>query len=172
MAYKAVGLPVTIPAWTKIREQTLIATIDTVTFNGLDLDRDGSYKLLLNMEVAGGAVTVRLYYNNDLVDANYYNQYLTADAGVVAGGRTNDAMISRVEADLFSTCEVTVMRPPGNYTRALAQTSRYAPATIGFFFLSHIWNVLSNVTRIDIVLIGGTVFAAGSTFKLFKLALG
>ena len=68
--------------WEKIAEVTLGAPAQVITIAGLNLTNDKAYMFVATLEEAlNGIQNVRLYYNADFNNANYYRQEAQWDGG-------------------------------------------------------------------------------------------
>lgn len=158
--------------WEVISQQQLVLSATSITYLGLDLDADWIYDFHVtwrNSSALANRLDIR--FNNDNVLANYWTQYITADAAVLAAGRLNLGFVMGLTAGTAAAFHFTVQRDPNGYTRWLMKCGlRWAPAVCGMRYYGGTWvpNV-ANVTRIDLVSINANGIGGGSQFTVFRL---
>lgn len=138
--------------WIVEQDYTVPANATTVTFTGLDLDTHLWYKIYLWIENAGaGTCVLRMYYNNDAVNANYvyaYDQVDRTPAHNIAGAA--DAIIGFIDAASGTNIELLLKRTATDgRTRAFMREIYGRPAQVYIKHGGHRWDTNANVTRID-----------------------
>jgi len=143
----------------------------TLTYTGLDLDAAKAYLMLLMFtNPTTSTAEYSLFYNNDTVAANYYNQALWASGTTIYASRANNAHISGAVAGQQANVTLWIFRDPAGYVRAIPFENLREPASIVLRIRSHIWVTTANVTRIDIMATVAGAIGVGSKVLIFRVS--
>ena len=150
---------------------TLAAKATTVEFIGLDLVKNGSYQIIIeHVDGAATAQAVSMYVNGATTATDYYRQSLNASGATVDAGRTNDGIISRVDAGDTALAIIDLHLLPGLFPYAKSSIiSNDAAAQINQFYS---WAKTAAITTtIDKITFTSSVtdgFGIGTTFKIYR----
>ena len=115
---------------------------------------------------------IELFYNNYTTSTTYYKQELSADSTTVSGGRTNYAIITRLDATNVDTvCFANIKLTNNGYPTAQGNSIREV-GTSGVNLIKEYLSKTATITSITQLNIKSSVTNAigtGSRFKLYKL---
>lgn len=157
--------------FTLVSTQTLGGAGTTLTWSSLDINTDGYYVLIYNLDSAGaGDSRIDLYVENDTTAANYYSQSFEADGATLTGARANNAKVGYIDNNESASGRIIIWRNKGGFYNCSALSSRHQELASAMF--SHTYWVAktatsTNITRLDLV--GSTNLATGSTASLYKV---
>lgn len=153
--------------WETVTTTTVSVATDTITFNGLNLSTAQVYKIFVNAKCSIGSTQIGLYYNNDIVEANYQGQYLFwQGAATGAFGFNNSEIMECPDADGSVSAEITIMQ--NDYVRAICHMNYDYTSTVAAQTNHTKWTSTANVTAIKLKSFAGQQFAIGSRFILQK----
>jgi len=125
---------------------------------------------LFSTKKAGAVNTgVRMYFNNDQVNANYSEQYaeFSGAALTLARGAQPYLVYLRVGDEQFTYG--FIKRVPDGYPLVNALSTDNVTFGVRFVFRAYYWNSTANLTRIDIVADVANAIAIGSHLMIFKV---
>jgi len=166
------GLPVVVVAgWEKIvDEQVTGAAVTSIDVTGLDLDAGKTYLMTLRVtNPLGAGCAMFMYFNNDLVNANYYAQYLSVDGGSITAGRSNFPDLGDLYQGTEGTWFFFLQREVGKI-KCIGQSSYREQSAVQIRLRTNCWVTENNVTRITIVASAANAIGVGSRFIIFKVA--
>jgi len=170
-------LKLSFGTWEKVAEVVPTANTDIVSITGLDLDADKAYLLILSIkDPTTETVYYRVCVNADYTFTNYYNQRLRVASIEVSAKREN--LPCYIGADLGKSTQghVVITRPAGDKVGFNLVGVRNLTSSIELFLHAAVYNVVANVTQINIYSYGtataGLVsgIGAGSRIMLFKVS--
>jgi hypothetical protein len=165
--------------WEMISEQTLAAIASTIDFPGLDMNQHRHYRLyfeITNAHIA--AIFIGLYFNNDLVHANYRHNDFWARGAATGGLNNNQPRASTI--DLGEQCSMVhdIVQYYGGRVGYVGHGFTGLGATFELnWFAGHWLTIPANVTQItlrslDFANVLQLGMAAGSRARLFRLYEG
>jgi len=157
--------------WIKVGEETLTYNGNFVGFSGLNLDTDKAYKLLIRLAdfMGYGALTASIYFNGDLVNANYYTQSLLAFGATVGASRVNNNLMGVVPNLGGAILECLIMRDPNGSVCAIGSNTFSPAAFLELNIKALGWTTNANVNSIRVLPNGTSAsFKAGSRTILLK----
>lgn len=153
----------------------ITTTSDTTQVDITGLNLDETNELLLVSDIQNGTASnanIELFFNNDTASTNYYKQELSADSTTISAGRTNDAILTRLDATNGDTvCYTNVKLTNSGYPMAQGNSIREV-GTSGVNLLKDYLTKTGTVTSITQLNLKASVTNAigtGSRFKLYKL---
>lgn len=158
-------------AWSVVEEKILSANATSVQFSNVNLERDGSYILLVNaINNYNGTLGVSLEVNGDTTSGNYYTQNLTANSSTVSSARTNDHTITQALALDDPICIfIHISKLTSNYAHTYCRSNSGSGSSIKIWVGAWVHSGdTTNVTSIEIVGNQANCFKAGSKFTLLK----
>lgn len=156
-----------------ISEQILGSDTTTVTFNNIDLSKDGEYELWCYIEGATSNTSVYVFFNNDTTLTNYYNQALTANSTTVSGSRTNNPAILNLQQNESSFGVVKIMQNASGFGLAQCTTNRVDGSGVQLAVRTMSTSAtISNITRIDVTHQDTNGLGSGSIFRLYRVKTG
>ena len=164
-------------AWVRVGSQVLTGTASTVTFSGLDGDRDVIYYYTHSIKAKTATYSGKIQFNAD-VGTNYGGQYLQAANTTIAGLRRtgyewipmsyNGATTGQLDqASVLIFAKKGFVRPT-----IMWNAEGIATTTVtGINVLGGVWNSADNITSIKIDPRAGAAcdFEVGSQFDLYAL---
>jgi len=156
--------------WILDREIEVQSDITQITLDGLDINRDKAYKIVIILKnPTGNPSSYDLYVNNDTNPVNYRSQYLNVDHLTIASGRASNATIFYLLAGERGIVEVTVLLDPDGYFRTIVEGNRYTGASLQILlqYTTKIATV-TNITRLDLIAGTANAIGGGSKMYLFK----
>ena len=160
-------------AWVRVGSSVLGAPASSVTFSGLDGDRDVLYYLSSSIKASSATGDIKINLNNDTGN-NYGYQRLTATSTTVAGVRaTPSCLYSGVTGTnaYYSQMNTLLFAKQGFVRPAITRTTNDITGTTvtALWLLGQSYSVTNtNITKIDIVPSTNN-FDAGSQFDLYAL---
>jgi hypothetical protein len=144
--------------------------VTSIEFTGLNLIGDGAYILHYNLTNPTGSTSyLRLYFNSDTTDANYYGQNFDANGAVISGARGNVPTIDNLTAGTSSMNRIIFSQIAGEEPRAMTQLNRLAPAGLKTGMDCVAWVTTNNVTIITLTASVASAIGIGSKFLLYKV---
>lgn len=159
---------------TLVWDYTVTAATTTVTISNLDGNAHGGYELEFIIEnTTGSASDYRLYYENDMTNAHYYN----ARTGNIANGTPttgNDAFFITGDSlpagwTYYGNGYINIS--PAGYIHGtlFGMGSKPSTATPRSYYISHSYNTnKTNLTRLDIIAATAYGIGVNSRFRLWK----
>jgi hypothetical protein len=154
-----------------VHDETLSAAATTHSITGLDIDTDGQYFFIFQIENnAGAAIVVRMNFNTDTTAANYYTQNMLANNTAVSGARANsDQITGSLAAGADLTYSGVIQRVSSGNINAEGNLALNAPSS----WVSGRWSIVTtgtaaNLTSIEIVSDTANGLKIGSRFRVFK----
>ena len=168
-AANPVWTAVPTPALSLVETITLTEAGTTFDFTGLDINTDGKYMILFEIQnnTASDAL-LYLYVNNDTTTTNYYSQYFRANNASLGSGRANNAQIAFYYASKEAFGEIKISLTPNNYVHAIMhQLDNRGSAISKFDIVLTKVATVANITQLTFV--GTQVLAIGSKVSLYKI---
>ena len=157
--------------WEVIAEVEPTSDVDYVEFTGLDINSDKAYVIFMTYKnPLSVAINNKMYVNDDLTDADYYSQRISANGTSVGASQDNAPYIGGANASSSSTMVIFVMLDPNGYMRAsviqnvLTGTDLYVILRV---VVSN--NTFANITKIRIQASESGGIGAGSKFVLARV---
>jgi len=163
--FDAVGL-------SKISSTTISGSdVTSVDFTSLDIDTDGIYVLIIEMqEATGNAIDLSIYINDDTTATNYYRQYVNASNSSLASDRTNEAIFGAQAANESGFYYLKVFRvKPQGFFFAQCQSTKGASAAIQTRNATVTRYVDANITKITITASTASSIKIGSVLSLYRV---
>lgn len=144
----------------------------SISFTGLDLDTDRVYYIILSSKNNGvGNTDIKLEYNGDTTNTNYYIQQLWADNANVGGARANAASICNFNNSTDNIITFWICRDVSGYPRCISNSNSRAPNGILRDEFFHVYNVVANVTSIQLIAGAANGFAQDTKAHIFKVTV-
>lgn len=143
------------------------SAVSSVTATGLDILRDGSYKVIVGAIATGGTrVDCRMYVNGDTADGNYTTRYISGSGTTVATGSQSIPLCGVLETTA-STLDYVVGDVSLVNGYMCFNMSVNIVTSASLHFGKH--NVSqSNITQLSFVAPSGNTYAAGSKFYILR----
>jgi len=155
-----------------VAEVTLAADAEYMEVTGLDINAHGGLYLIKYFirNLATATNDFRLFFEADLVETNYYTQYMYADGTAVGGSRLNNPIILRIGATDSERGCFYVTRNYEGYLKASIFQPVFRGASIGMRFQVLITvGTKANLTSIRIKSgIAGANIGAGSKLEVYR----
>lgn len=156
---------------TLIAESTVSgAAVTSVQFTGLDINTHKSYRVEIDLyNPTVSTSTYSIFFNNDLVDTNYYRQYIYANGASITAARSNDAIILTLTASTNGSAEGPVSLDVGGRPRVTMNESRYNSTTTELVTKTIVkTGTVANVTQIDIVGSVASSIGIGTKIRIYR----
>lgn len=141
----------------------------TISITGLDLATDNEYCLRGSVKNdTGSPANISFFCEADTTATNYYTQTDTADGATASASRSNNAIIFVLPANECATFTFELKLDLEGKARALVSINIDSPTAIKHIDASYIYNVVSNVTSIDITSSVASALDVGSKVNLYK----
>lgn len=154
---------------------TLGGAVTSFDITSLDLNTDGRYILELRLEHVGGAIgdaNLGIFFEADYTATNYDSVMMWCDGGAVAGSSTNDTNWGYLEDGAQVTATIELHRDIKGNLVANVWAAGFEGASNLQDARGHIrtQGVETNLTSIRILSSVASALAAGSTWKVWKVA--
>jgi len=159
-----------LPLWKVIKEVQLTSDVTYVDFDGLDINEDKFYILLLTIKnPTASASDYDLYVEGDYTRTNYYHQLLVADGAAVSASRTNTPTVIYTLAGDRALATIHITRDPDGYFRAFSQADEYTGASVRLVLRAVCKTAtVANITRIRVSSYVANAIGADSILLLCK----
>jgi hypothetical protein len=153
----------------KIGDVNVASDVSYVDINGLDINRDRFYFIVLNFKNPTASGTVyKMYIEGNYTDANYYTQWLQADGTTVGAGRDNYPGIGYAFANTDCLMCVWLVRTPRGYPYAISLLAKGASNYIIPVLFAVTGTVsVTNITQIRISSSVANGIGAGSRLSIY-----
>lgn len=160
----------TVTAGMTVKSDTLSTTgAQSISISSLDLDTDKHYLLMVHgLCKATDAGWIRMYYNDDTLATDYYEQRLRANDTTLSGARSNDPKIGWGDPDDGFTLHYNIARPTTSHPIAVGTNIFNLPDTILSDHFAMKWSTSTNVTKITLTAEQANCFATGTRVTLLK----
>ena len=154
---------------------SLGGAVTSFDITSLDLNTDGRYILELRLEHVGGAIgdaNLGIFFEADYTATNYDSVMMWCDGGAVAGSSTNDTNWGYLEDGAQVTATIELHRDIKGNLVANVWAAGFEGASNLQDARGHIrtQGVETNLTSIRILSSVASALAAGSTWKVWKVA--
>lgn len=172
----AITSPYIKGAWVRLDSQVLSGAGSSVTFSGLDGDRDVVYFLSVMGKASGGTTSDRIRFNSD-TGTNYGYQYLDGTNTTTGASRgTSQAQIPGGAASVgnYSTAVMVLFAKSGFIRPGVVEalTTLNGTSISSETVYGTIWNnTADNITSIEVSTASNN-YAIGSQFELYALRPG
>ncbi len=155
----------------RIADVTLGAPARTIAAEGLSLDATGALRMILTLVNPTDAfVGYYLNFNDDLLNANYWRQFVAADDEARTSGRRNDPRLTGLDPGESAIIDIILARGPDGLARATVSVNRGAPAEVLTLEHKIVWTIVEDVTSIEVNADADGGIGPGSTLILYDPA--
>jgi len=143
------------------------AATDTIDFTDLDINTDGQYLLMLEIEAAT-TTSLYCYINDDTTNTNYYTQQQTSSASTVSASQVNFPYLGETTASKPGRVEAYITIGMG-YPVVSWKTARNTSAAP--IFQNGVVGKTASVENITQLTIkgGSACFPVGAVARLYKM---
>jgi len=158
--------------WEKVVETEVTGTAVTeITVTGLDLDAAKAYYIIFQTgNPTATANRISVFYNDDTIAGNYFNQYIWASGTGLSASRLNNAEICIADAGQYAMFEGLLTRDSGASPRLIVRVSETYPDAVRLLMRTQMWTVEVNVTSITISGNQAGGIGVGSRLMIFKVS--
>jgi len=158
-----------VPRVGLISEVEVTADTTEVDFPGLDILTHKLYLLAFETKnVTATSGEIRIYFEGDFTDTNYYQQNLWASGSTISAGRANNSTLAYLAAGHQVSGFILIMLDPDGYGRVYVAEARSPPAGVNIVTHSIARTITqTNLTRITLRATVANLIGAGSKFRLF-----
>lgn len=158
------------PVWEKIAEITASTNVSSMQVTGLDLSTDKAYYLVGKVKNASTTSGTDMYVevNGDTTLTNYYRQWLYAGSTSITAGRTNTPAVIYLNANNEGVFRMVMQRTVDGKVAGQILNSRQIGPSIEIENNAWCYNVVANVTSIELVSSVANAIAAGSTLIIYR----
>ena len=146
------------------------AAVTSINFAGLNINTHKSYRVEIDLNNAiASDLTLYMFVNDDTVETNYYNQYLTINNTIITCGRTNTPMMSYSLASRSSFAVGTLVRDAKGYVRCLTNINRDATNLITISTVAWArYSSVPNITKITLTASVANSIGIGSKVRIYR----
>jgi hypothetical protein len=151
----------------KLAEVTTTGSATSIAFTGLDISQEKGYYLDL-YNVAGGG-TIKLHFNADTTDGNYYSaRFVATGAGSSNTPYTNRYFMFNNGTGVSATC--TIIKLPSQKASWISHGCNVMGSNaVAYENVHGNWESTANITSITFTNEGGGAFPDGTRVRLYKL---
>lgn len=144
------------------------SAVTTVTATGLDILKDGSYKVVCGIVSAAGSPTgIKLFVNSDVTESNYSNRYITSSGTSVSTSSYSSPDACPIGSSGEISLSIIDMSIVDGYLVWNVNASRANTTGAFLYFVKH--NVSqTNITRLDFTCATASGIGVGSKFYIFR----
>ncbi len=141
----------------------------SIDITSLDLDADGSWLIVIEMQQGASGGQVDLFFNGDTTQTNYDRQQFSVSHTTFSGSRANDAQFFDTSADDDHFIVAQLARTVDGRVRTVHIGTFDEAASMRFQGYAHAWRTSGNVTQLTLTNTAANGFAVGSKVKIYKL---
>jgi len=152
----------------KLVEVTLTTNVTSIEVDGLDLEADEAYLVLLAFRNSYGSATSYAVYFND-VTAAYNTQQMYSSGSSTASANLASSRYTYAYSNARAVNEGLMMRTPDNYTLTMSRSLLWTGSASAIFFHHVHWSNTVNPTKLEIRGENALSIGSGSKLMIFKV---
>jgi len=158
--------------WEKVVETEVTGTaVTSIDITGLDLDAAKAYYIIFRTgNPTATANRISIFYNNDTIPGNYFNQYIWASGTGLSASRLNNGEVCIADAGQYAMFEGLLIRDSNASPRAIVRVSETYPDAVRLLMRTHIWTVETNVTTVTFSGSQANGLGVGTRVIMFKVS--